>query len=232
VIYIGILTMNPIGKFLRCIESIAHVMRSEDVALITLLQENADTWEPARQIIERMPEGSRDRAITITSVVNLGCAGGRQKIVDEIKRVWGLQPDDVIVFLDDDIYAANEFKWLNKLTEPLFTDRADIAGVGGRRVTSDYMTVEDNENPDYVSGGWCAISGRVFLSGVQFDQQFNPNYWEDTDLCYQARARGFRIEAVRGVGLVHDHHDISAESVNLILRNRQLFMKKWENYAT
>lgn len=155
---------------------------------------------------------------------NLGCAGARKFMVDRALDS-GLRDHDILVFVDDDITARDD-GWLTVLTSPILAGQADIAGVEPRIVTADVQTrpCEMSEAPDYVSGGWAAIRGAVFLSGVNFDERFWPNYWEDVDLCHQALRKGFRITGVAGVGLEHEAHQGDVIAAN---RSRQAFAMKW-----
>jgi hypothetical protein len=156
---------------------------------------------------------------------NLGCAGGR-KALTELLMQLGLQRDDVIVYLDDDI-EIEAHDWLIKLVEPLLCGQS-ISGVAGRDLTEDLLTVPVNgrNNADYVSGGWCAIKGHVFLDGCMFDEQYNPNYFEDVDLCFQAREKSMSIYAVGDIGLRHEHL-AGEEASKLVDENRLKFGKKW-----
>ena len=131
----------------------------------------------------------------------LGCGGARQKIVD-YHMAQGLKEDDCIVFLDDDIEVYSP-DWLEKLIAPLSQGFA-ISGVEGRKL-SKKLPVIASKDYDYVSGGWCAMRGEVFLSipRCRFDPQFNPCYWEDSDINFQAKAKGLSIACVGDIGLSH-----------------------------
>lgn len=185
------------------------------------------------QGLELQPRGRQHYYVTPslyfhTSECNLGCAGGRKFLTQKIMKARycgeGFDQEDVIVYLDDDIEVCVH-DWLIKLVEPLLCG-ISISGVAGRSLTPDLMTVSDGVGADYVSGGWCAIRGDVFLDGCMFDEQFNPNYFEDVDLCFQARAMSKSIKAVGDIGLRHEHL-AGASATELIEMNRQKFGKKW-----
>jgi GT2 family glycosyltransferase len=164
---------------------------------------------------------------------NLGCAGGRDFLTRLIfrSRFCGeaFGADDAIIFLDDDVQVASE-DWIRQLCEPLLGEYS-ISGVAGRRVTEDVLTeAATGDAIDYVSGGWCAIRGDVFLSGVEFDKQFNPCYFEDIDICWQATNKGKKLIAVGDIGLVHDDNPIGRDMVKVskhVLENRVKFANKW-----
>jgi GT2 family glycosyltransferase len=167
------------------------------------------------------------------SDTNLGCAGGRKFLTEKImkSRFCGeaFGEDDAIIFLDDDVQVVSE-DWIRKLCEPLMGEYS-ISGVAGRRVTEDVWTVVDMENPTYISGGWCAIRGDVFLDSCMFDANtFHPNYFEDSDLCFQATAKGKKIIAVGEIGLQHDDNPIGRDMVTVskhVAENRVKFANKW-----
>jgi hypothetical protein len=164
------------------------------------------------------------KAMVYNSETNLGCAGGRQYLIDCLLET-GLERDDQLVFLDDDVEVL-ERSWLWKLCSPL-AGGYSISGVDGRRITSEYLTEPDCIAPDYVSGGWCAIRADVFLDGCAFDaEQFPVNYWEDCDLAEQARAKGKLIKCVGDIGLRHIHPPNEA-AAQLVAINRLKFIEKW-----
>jgi GT2 family glycosyltransferase len=163
---------------------------------------------------------------------NLGCAGGRKFLTGKImkSRFCGesFGADDAIIFLDDDVKVYSE-DWIRLLCEPLLLDYS-ISGVAGRRVTEDVWTVADNSAPDYVSGGWCAIRGDVFLDGIIFSEDYFPNYWEDAQMGFECRAKGKKIIAVGEIGLLHDDNPIGRDMAAVskaITENRIKFAAKW-----
>ena len=169
----------------------------------------------------------------IPCLTNLGCAGGRKLLTEKImkSRFCGesFGVEDVIVYLDDDVQVTGH-DWLRRLCEPLLGEYS-ISGGAGRRVTDDVLPVADNLAPDYVSSGWCAIRGDVFLDGCMFDSEnFPVNYWEDSDLCYQITAIGKKLIAVGEIGLAHDDNPIGRDMVMVskhVADNRVRFANKW-----
>lgn len=150
---------------------------------------------------------------------NLGCAGGRKYLLKQLP----LKPDDITIWLDDDLVATGD-SWLDALIQPILNNEADITGVEGMELLPTYFTQPCSGEPHYVSGGWCAISAQVFLAGVTFDVRFTPNYWEDVDLCFQARAKGFRIAKVDNLGLHHEAHAGNPEAFHY---SRTQFINKY-----
>lgn len=152
----------------------------------------------------------------------LGCAGARQKMVDYF-LAKGARPDDTIVFLDDDIEVLSSL-WLQGLIAPLY-EGYHLSGVEGRKLTKKLPKV-DNKHFDYLSGGWLAARAEIFNYKCCFDMQFNPNYWEDADLSFQAKQHGFKLACVGGIGLKHSE-SLKENTSELLEFNRAKFYAKW-----
>jgi GT2 family glycosyltransferase len=208
VIYICIISYARPQILDRCIESLEPVL--DHVRLLTLQQGAFD-------------DNFNDVKFHYTLTENLGCAGGRKFLAEKLLKNE-LQSDDITVWLDDDLVAAGD-AWLGQLCAPILEDKADITGVEGMEVLPSFYTrpCEDREL-HYVSGGWCAISAKVFLAGCMFDKEYFPNYWEDVDIAYQARSKGFRIMQVPNYGLHHEPHPGNMEAFE---SSRRRFIEKW-----
>jgi GT2 family glycosyltransferase len=152
----------------------------------------------------------------------MGCGGARQHIVDYL-FAHGLNKDDIIVFLDDDIEVI-EMRWLERLIAPL-AEGYSISGVEGRKLTKK-MPKPEKQHFDYVSGGWMATKGEIFTYKCRFDERYFPNYWEDADLCFQAKQHGFKIACVGNVGLKHDE-TLKIGQLELLEINKKKFYEKW-----
>lgn len=206
--------MNRPIEIMRCLSTIEPACNTTKASIHVLQQEYKLAYKGRYM----------QRCQWYHSKKNLGCAGGRNFLIDRIKAS-GLEDDHIIVFLDDDLWVARH-SWLFSLAGPIARGLTDICGVEGRYVTGDYHTlpIQGAQTPDYVSGGWMAVAGRVFNTGLRFDERFNPNYWEDVDFCYQARAAGFRLRAAGDIGLVHPSHPVNHDIANA---SRAKFIEKW-----
>lgn len=199
-------------------------VKGEDLKTLVVFQDpDMDSVDPIIQYLN-------GRTLLHLLPTNLGCAGSRKLSVHLAYSV-GIDRGDIFVFLDDDCIIDSD-QWLPRLLAPLENPRVGISGVDGRMVTADYMTIPVARHetlgchPDYVSGGRCAIRSEVFFSGCEFDVRFNPNYWEDVDLCFQARRRGFIVAVADDVGILHEDH---APTTKHALESRQHFIAKWKN---
>ena len=87
----------------------------------------------------------------------------------------------------------------------------------------------------YAAGGHCAVSRSKFLELGGFDAIYHPFYWEDTDLCYRAWKRGWKIYYEPKCVVVHKHmgtirNTFPGKRIKKIKsRNRILFT--WCNFS-
>ena len=85
---------------------------------------------------------------------------------------------------------------------------------------------------DYVSGAALMIRHSLWSQLGGFDETFVPAYYEDTDLCFQARTAGFRVmyqpasEVVHYEGLSHGTDTASGQKQYQLV-NQQTFLDKW-----
>ena len=56
---------------------------------------------------------------------------------------------------------------------------------------------------DYGSGAALLVRSELWAAVGGFDEQFAPAYWEDTDLCFAARAKGWRVMYEPTAEVVH-----------------------------
>lgn len=211
-IYLCIISHNRPHILKRCVDSLQPI--SHRVQIWTLQQGLPCDYKP-------IDFNAHERCIIAG---NLGCAGGRKYLLKQLP----LKEGDITVWLDDDIVASGDV-WLDALIQPILNGQADITGVEGMEVLPTFYTQptptdSPDRPPHYVSGGWCAISAKVFLAGVTFDVRFTPNYWEDVDLCVQARGKGFRIAKVDNCGLFHQAHPGNPQAFEY---SRAQFMHKY-----
>ncbi len=85
---------------------------------------------------------------------------------------------------------------------------------------------------DYVSGAALLIGAALFREVGGFDERYVPAYYEDTDLCFEVRARGYRV--VYEPRSVVTHHegvtagtDLSSSMKRFQDVNRPKFREKW-----
>jgi GT2 family glycosyltransferase len=142
---------------------------------------------------------------------------------------------DILLFLNPDVLLRQD--WLETAAN-LFLQGPDIAVVGGKLFFPDRCTVQhaggtvhyplattshrtkgarepDNDEPDYVTGAAMAVRRQAFQQLGGFDVQFWPVYYEDVDLCWRARAGGWRVVySPQLVGIHAESSSIDRSSFN------------------
>jgi GT2 family glycosyltransferase len=108
----------------------------------------------------------------------------------------------------------------------------DACNYGGGDDRSDfrYNTMRD---VDYCSGACLLVRRTLWEEIGGFDDRFVPAYYEDTDLCFAARAHGYRVvyqplaEVVHYGGISHGTDTTVAGVKAHQTRNRRTFVQKW-----
>jgi O-antigen biosynthesis protein len=85
---------------------------------------------------------------------------------------------------------------------------------------------------DYCSGAALLVRGELIRSLGGFDERFAPAYYEDVDLCFAARARGFEVWYQPDAIVVHfegvSHGTDEASGLKAYqAHNRATFVQKW-----
>ena len=115
---------------------------------------------------------------------------------------------------------------------------SDAAGWNyGRRdspARPEYNFVRD---VDYVSGASLLVRAELFRELGGFDRRFSPAYYEDADLCFQARARGHRVVYEPRSVVTHyeglsSGTDLGSGMKRFQIVNRAKFFSKWEPVLT
>lgn len=87
---------------------------------------------------------------------------------------------------------------------------------------------------DYVSGACLAISKALFDTLEGFDAYYAPAYYEDTDLCFRARAAGYQVLVQPACTVFHFEGWTHGKSKNskaeqLMATNRGRFVQRWQD---
>ena len=85
---------------------------------------------------------------------------------------------------------------------------------------------------DYCSGAALLVRRSLLDATGGFDERYSPAYYEDTDLCFEARARGLRVVMEPKARVVHmegqSHGTSTASGIKRFQEvNREKFREKW-----
>ncbi len=120
---------------------------------------------------------------------------------------------DAILFLNPDVTLSPS--WI-ALAQEILKRTPEVGVLGGKLVYSDGVSIQHaggtveyplattthvtsqeaarNEyDPDYVTGAAMVVRRRAFEDLGGFDTSFYPVYYEDVDLCFRAKKRGWRV---------------------------------------
>jgi len=160
-----------------------------------------------------------------------------------------------ILFLNNDTIVQSE--WLKSMVEVM--DRDNTIGLVGPKliypdgrlqeaggiIWSDasgcnYGRLDDRAKPeynyvkevDYISGACIMIRSALWKEVGGFDERFAPAYYEDTDLAFEVRKRGYKVVYQPKSVVVHNegvsHGTDFKEGVKKHqVQNREKFLSKW-----
>lgn len=178
------LTYNRLGIVSRCFKSmLSGLLANENVSWRILDNGSGDnTPEWLLRLANRYPR------ITVTlSGVNLGVAGGRQRLLEQAQG-------DIIAFLDSDVEALTP-GWMHPFVTILDNPQVGAVGPGGHFLSPDwqrFVPTKAGGEVDVISG-YCQFVRRSALEGFRFDPFFNPYWHEDSDMCLWLRSKGYLI---------------------------------------
>jgi O-antigen biosynthesis protein len=244
------LTFNKLACTRRCLESLlATAGRPWELIVV----ENGSTDGTA----EWLP-GFRDRAaaagvrvVPVMNRRNVGCSTARNQGI-------AAASGERVVFVDNDV-ALRSRGWLERLGRCLEENpRAGIVGpkliypfepfaiqfAGGEVSRSGRVRFrgrgEPREAPEYNSPrevqcfiSACFMTRRALLQEVGgFDEAFNPVEYEDIDLSYRIRSRGYRILYLPGVEMYHFENVTTngtpaLRNTYLIVKHGLEFKRRW-----
>ncbi len=102
----------------------------------------------------------------------------------------------------------------------------------GRGDAPDCFSYEYRRETDYGSAAALMVSADLWKDTGGFDERYLPMYYEDADLCFEARERGLRVLYEPGAVVVHLEgatagSDVEAGPKRYQEQNRPKFVAKW-----
>ena len=166
------------------------------------IQESAEL-EIASEAIELKPR-LNSKLLLLQNDSNRGFAGGINPVLEILRGedgyIWLLNPDMEVQ--PDTLGALVQFA--SKQKGPCiiggvikyFTNRETLFAIGGGKVNFRSATISLNKKHDgdldYISGGCLFTSTKTFMDAGLLPEQYFL-YWEETDFCFSAKQRGFRL---------------------------------------
>jgi GT2 family glycosyltransferase len=225
-----------------CLKSILH--HTQDVSYEIIIADDASTDETIR--IGEYAESIR----IIRNESNMGFLRNCNLTATYAKGQY-------IVFLNNDTNVQSG--WLKALVDTLENDQS-IGLVGSKLVYSNgklqeaggiiwddasgwnYGRLDDPELPqynylkevDYISGASIMIRVELWRTIGGFDDRYAPAYFEDSDLAFEVRKKGFKVVyqpssvVVHFEGISHGT-DTNSGMKSYQVQNREKFVDKWRN---
>lgn len=247
-----ILTHNKLAVTRRCLPSL---LQSADRDWELVVVENGSTDGTLLWLHEfRKDAGKAGIPVTILAQPeNIGCSTGRNVAA-------AAAAGERLVFLDNDV-AVRSRDWLSGLSRVLDEDRSaaivcpklvypfpphDIQCAGGAVTRAGRVVFtgrgEANGDPRFnawrevqwaISACWM-VRAAAFRESGGFDEAFNPVQFEDTDLCYRFRSRGWKTVYEPSVEMYHYESTTTAGTINLpntalVIRHGLLFRNRWRH---
>lgn len=226
-ISIGVITYNSFNKTKKSLDSVISLLDRKDVLELVILDNNSES--KLVNFLEKFEKSHRKIKI-IFSDKNLGCAGGRKKLLPLLKG-------NKILSLDSDV-IVNEESFLDKLIS--VEQKSEIGLIGCAGANIDYEKIEFKlveENYDgFVDAviGYCQFFDKSIIDkGVNYDDYYYPNGEDDIDFsmqiskkldlkCYKVTQKGF--------GLIHDYSHTNRGDVLKRDKNFKHIFKKFQIY--
>jgi len=226
---------NSLHHARRCLES---VVRASDVPYHLYVVDDGSDSHTAEQLREMQ----RRHGEHLTLLRNREPIGYLKSINQGIAE--GHQPQ--VVLLNSDVVVAP--KWLSRLLYPFEGDpsvgvinpvsnwanwtRIPFPPGATLRSGADFVWEAGvgHYADIYNASAFCfAVRRSLFDEIGLFDEAYSPGYWEETDFCMKALARGYRVVVnLRSFVYHFGWGSFQSEGRNEWLeRNRQLFLERW-----
>jgi GT2 family glycosyltransferase len=250
---ICIITLNHLEISKRCLLSLLDTDFRGNMELI--LVDNGSTDGTADWLKEYQDKYSSDkiRIVLILNKENRGCTGGRN-------QACLLATGKYVVILDNDIEIFQR-DWLKKMIQfyetqdkvgivgpkLLFASRPELIQTAGVGVTKTgvvaYWGQGKNRNDpkfNYIReiqgypGACWLICREIFNEVGYFDEVYHPVNYEDVDLCYRIRQKGYKVLYYPEVELYHHQHVTTKNTVGLsfarvTVKNGIIFKERWKH---
>jgi GT2 family glycosyltransferase len=236
-----VLTWNGIDYTKRCLDTLRANTTYPDYRLIVADNGSTDGTVEYLQL--------QDSITTILSRKNLGFAKANNLAIERS------DPDSDIVLLNNDT-EIHQADWIERLQATAYSSE-DIGVVGcrlakpngllqhagtimpidtfwGQQVGSDEKDINQYNRDRDVEGVVfaCIYIKRQVLTAIGLLDEDYFSYFEDTDYCFRAIEKGFRIVCCGSVTILHhEHASTTVNQVNhrkMFLGAQKIFRDKWE----
>ena len=252
VVSVVTLTHNKLEYTRLCLTSL---LRTSGPTWELVVVDNGST-DGTREWLDGFGPTAKESGVSLTVIANegnIGCSTARNQGAERARG-------ERVVFMDNDV-ALRSRNWLTELSACF--DRHPDAGIVGPKLVYPFpphaiqcagAAVSPSGRIQFVGRGeprddprfnveqemQCLISAcfmakrSVLTETGGFDEAFNPVEYEDIDLCYNARSKGYGIFYVPSVEMYH-FENVTTEgtpklaNTYLIIKHGMLFKKRWQH---
>jgi O-antigen biosynthesis protein len=174
-----------------------------------------------------------ERLITLDiEDTNTGVAGGRNIGIEWFLQSESGQKCSHLMFLDNDQFVKRG--WLEHHLSILDMG-FNLVGVEAWRMNRalfpDRRCVKPSDPFTYVGGGGMLMEREVAEVVKEFDNAFNPCYFEDPDFCFRTFDAGFKIAWNYFAKIVHLPHQTlgkRSDKTDKFMKSMKIFQSKWK----
>ncbi len=195
---------------------------------------NDDTADLLRRGFPEVRLVSRPSRGGFAAAANDGIAAASGEVVLLLNNDMEVQPGAVARLTEAAASDAGVFAHVPRIVRAKTgLDESATRLLFRRGIVSTDLGAGPGGAPAYACGGAMAFRRRDFLAVGGFDLLFSPFYWEDVDLSYRARKRGWAIALVPEARVDHDHgrtigRRFDQTTIEILYeRNRLIFT--WKN---
>ena len=246
------LTYNKLDVTRRCLPTLLNTAPGLDWELIVVENGSRDG---TREWLAEFTETAKSKGVPVRVLANdqnVGCSPARNQGAAAARG-------DLLVFMDNDV-ALRSRSWLRRLSVFLNAEpRAALvgpkliypyppyaiqcAGVGisktgkvqfrGRGEPGDDVRFSQRREVQCLISACWMMRRAQFAESGGFDPAYNPVQFEDFDLCYRLRAKGWQSWYLPAVEMYHVESVTTAGTAGLsnarnVIRNGMLFKQRWK----
>ncbi len=160
----------------------------------------------------------------INNEKNLGCIEARNQAGKKASGTF-------LQFFDNDQYISPH------TPHRMMQIEADVVGVEAWSMTSDGYAEAINKRRGplaYIGAGGMLIKKKVFDEVGGFDEAYSPAWFEDPDICFAAREKGYTLGYPIDHGVKHLAHQTNFSQTDydhkeVWRRNHKIFCAKWDS---
>ena len=231
-----ILNHNNMNCIFDCVDCIRKHTKKQSYEIIIVDNDSTDGS------FEKLKQKYKDNSdVKIIKNKKNGCSRGRNLGVEHSSGKY-------LLFLDSDQFVKHDF-WLDQFSKIIENDNVGAVSWGAGWINTkkhfDDSPIVDNYPyrgmPANMSArtdiDYLATCGQLMLRSVfdetgGFDERYDPTCYEDTDLSYAIKDRGYDILYSPYLGVHHLPHQTTEsgefEHEALLEKHRKIFLDKWK----